>query len=77
MVTIKPVSIKILCFLEKTMFSVEHRIIYSSLDLRGLSSDSVVKDLPEMQEMQEMWFLSLDLEIPLEEGMGTHSSILA
>ena len=62
------------------MFSVEHRIIYSSLHLRGLSSDSVVKDLPamqEMQEMQEMWFLSLDLEIPLEEGMGTHSSILA
>ena len=59
------------------MFSVEHRITYSSLDLRGLSSDSVVKDLPAMQEMQEMWFLSLDLEIALEEGMGTRSSILA
>ena len=35
---------------------------------------TVVKDSPAMQEM---WVLSLDLVIPLEEGMGTHSSILA
>ena len=33
-------------------------------------------DLP-MQETQEMWVRSLDLEDPLEEGMATHSSILA
>ena len=30
-----------------------------------------------MQEMQEMWVLSLSQEDPLEEEMATHSSILA
>ena len=30
-----------------------------------------------MQEMQETWVLSLDGKDPLEEGMATHSSILA
>ena len=30
-----------------------------------------------MQEMQEMWVRSLCREDPLEEGMATHSSILA
>ena len=30
-----------------------------------------------MQEMEETWVLSLDQEDPLEEGMATHSSILA
>ena len=30
-----------------------------------------------MQEMQQRWVLSLDREDPLEEGMATHSRILA
>ena len=30
-----------------------------------------------MQETQEMWIRSLGQEDPLEEGMATHSSILA
>ena len=30
-----------------------------------------------MQEMKEMWVLSLGEEYPLEEGMATHFSILA
>ena len=30
-----------------------------------------------MQEMQEMWIQSLGQEDTLEEGMATHSSILA
>jgi len=30
-----------------------------------------------MQEPQEMWVQSLSREDPLEEGMATHSSILA
>ena len=30
-----------------------------------------------MQEMKETWILSLGWEDPLEEGMATHSSILA
>ena len=37
----------------------------------------VVKNLPAMQETQEMQFQSLGQEDPLEEGMATHSSILA
>ena len=36
--------------------------------------DSVVKNLPAVQEM---WVISLDQEDPLEKGMATHSSILA
>ena len=38
--------------------------------------DSVVKNLPAMQELQ-MWVGSLGQEEPLEEAMATHSSILA
>ena len=41
---------------------------------RGLPSVSAVKNLPAMQETR-VW--SLDWEDPLEEGMATHSSILA
>jgi len=37
----------------------------------------VVKNLPAMQETQETWVQSLGWEEPLEEGMATHSSILA
>ena len=37
----------------------------------------MVKNLPAMQEMQEMWILSLDADHPLEEVMATHSSFLA
>ena len=36
-----------------------------------------VKNLPEIQEIQETWVQSLAWEDPLEEGMRTHSSILA
>jgi len=37
----------------------------------------VVKIPPAMQGPQEMQFQSLGKEDPLEEGMATHSSILA
>ena len=37
----------------------------------------LVKNLPAMQETQEMWVRSLDWKDPLEEDMATHSSILA
>ena len=36
-----------------------------------------VKNPPAMQETQETWVQSLGREDPLEEGMMTHSSILA
>ena len=35
------------------------------------------KNPPAMQEPQEPWVRSLGQEDPLEEGMTTHSSILA
>ena len=37
----------------------------------------VVKNLLPMQETEETWVQSLGQEDPLEEGMATHSSILA
>ena len=36
----------------------------------------MVKNLPAVQEIQEMWVQSQGREDPLEEGMATHSSIL-
>ena len=36
-----------------------------------------VKNLPVMQETQEMWVQSLGEEDPLEQEMATHSSNLA
>ena len=43
----------------------------------GFRGGSVVKNLPEMQKLQETWFRFMGWEDPLEEGMATHSSILA
>ena len=40
-------------------------------------SGSGVKNLPALQEVQEMLVRSLGWEDPLEEGTATHSSILA
>ena len=37
----------------------------------------MVKNLPAVQEMQEMWVQSLGQEDPLEKEITTHSSILA
>ena len=37
----------------------------------------MVKNLPTVQETQEAWVQSLGQEYLLEEGMATHSSILA
>ena len=36
-----------------------------------------LKNMPTMQETQEIQFLALGWEDPLEEEMATHSSILA
>ena len=43
----------------------------------GFPDGLVVKNLPTMQETQEMQFRSLDQNDPLEEGMAIHSNILA
>ena len=44
---------------------------------KGGVGKQAVKNLPAMQEPQEMWVRPLGWEDPLEEGMATHSSILA
>ena len=43
----------------------------------GFPSSSSEKNLPAMQEMQEIWVRSLGGEDSLKEDMATHSSILA
>ena len=43
----------------------------------GFPGGLAVKNPLAMQELQEMQVQSLDWEDPLEEGMATHSSILA
>ena len=43
----------------------------------GFPSGLVLKNLPAVQEMQRTQVQSLGWEAPLEEGMATHSSILA
>ena len=42
----------------------------------GFLDGSVVKNLPTVQEPQEMQVWSLGQKYPPEEGMVTHSSIL-
>ena len=41
----------------------------------GFPGSSMVKNLPAMQEAQEMWVQSLGQEDSLEEGMAAYSSI--
>ena len=43
----------------------------------GFPGGSAVKNLPAMQETQEMELRSLGQEDPLEKEMATHSSVLA
>ena len=54
-------------------------ISYKELDFwsPGFPGGSVVKNPPAMQETQESWVQFLGWDDPLEEGMATHSSILA
>ena len=47
------------------------------LVLVGVPGGSTVKNPPVMQQLQETQVGSLGQEDPLEEGMATHSSILA
>ena len=43
----------------------------------GFSAGSAIKNMPAVQEMQETQIQFLGLEDPLEEGMATHSSVVA
>ena len=57
------------------LYNILFYIIY--IVCLGFLGGSVVQALPAMQETQETWGQSLGREDPLEEGMATHSSILA
>jgi len=58
-------------FLVNSVFAYLYEVMWS------FPGGSVVKNLPAMQESQETQVGSLGWEDPLEEGMATHSSILA
>ena len=59
------------------IYSVSLYIIYNLYITCGLPKWLSIKNSPALQEPQETWVGSLDQEDPLEEGMVTHSSILA
>ena len=63
----------------KLLKNIPFVIFFFSLskNTRSYPSHSVVKNLPAMQETQEMQVQSLGSEDPLEKEMATHSSILA
>ena len=42
-----------------------------------IGASRALKDLPAIQEIQETWLGFLCQEVLLEEGMATHSGILA
>jgi len=57
-----------------------HIYIYIYIYIKGIlgfPSGSAVKDPPAMQELQETQVHTLGGEDPLEEGVATHSNILA
>ena len=56
--------------------ALKYILFYNKLDWASPEAQQV-KNLPPMQETQEMWIQSLGWEDPLEEGMATYSSILA
>ena len=49
-------------------FLVREAFVWTSL---------VAQTLKNLPAMQETWVQSLGLEVPLEKGMSTHSSIIA
>ena len=57
-------------------FQVQHIIVRSRYS-RDFPGGSAVKNLPTMQVLQETWVRFLGREDLLEEGMATHSSVLA
>ena len=66
--------VKILAFKIIDVIKIILCFIHPSM---GFPSGSVVKNLPTVPKMQETQVQSLSWEDPLEEGMATHSSILA
>ena len=64
-----------ICFPEPLTLNVSNLKV--DVAYKGFLSGIVVKNLPVMQELQETQIRYLGQEDPLEEGMATHSNILA
>ena len=64
-----------ICFPEPLTLNVPNLKV--DVAYKGFLSGIVVKNLPVMQELQETQIRYLGQEDPLEEGMATHSNILA
>ena len=68
---------------EKRQEDIKINVVYfiilsrTSISYEASRMAQWVKNLPAMQETQEVWVRSLGHEDPLEEEMATHSSILA
>ena len=58
-------------------YAVQSELVVYPTYVYTSPSDSVIKNLPAMQEPQVMWVQSLGWENPLEKGMATHSSNIA
>ena len=61
----------------RVRYPTAFRLFYYDMTSQGFPGGSVVKNPPAVQEMSEKWVQSLGQEDPLQEGMATHSSILA
>ena len=53
------------------------QILNTALNLKILRASLVAQMVKDLPAMQETWVQSLGWEGPLEQGMATHSSILA
>ena len=65
-----------MCRLLKKCYPPELRIAFADSEHLRFPGGSTVKNLPAMQETQDMWGQSLGQEDNPGEGMATHSSIL-
>ena len=70
-------KIKCLAYLVSSQGPTVLYLLAPTCELRASQVMLVVKNPPANVEAQEMWVQSLGWEDPLEEGMATHSSILA
>ena len=66
------------CVCSLALYPVPLVKLYFGDDFKGaFPGGSAAKNLPAMQELQELWVPSLGWKDPLEEGFATHCSIPA
>ena len=65
------------CLWVLSHFHSIYKNAYKTFQQRSFPIAQGVKNLPAMQKTREMWIWSLEGDDPMEEEMGTYSSILA